>query len=105
MTSLTRRLTLWVVAVCAVAAVAPAGVAGAADRPGLELTALTGPAGTDLYVTAPTGTTTFERVHVQVGDTADPEEETRVLNLKDVATRNGVATIDLADEAAGTPVR
>jgi hypothetical protein len=105
MSSLTRRLTRCAVAVCAVAAFAPAGVAGAADPPGLELTALTGPAGTDLYVTAPAGTTTFERVHVQVGDTEDPEEETRVLNLKEVATQNGVATIDLGDEAAGTPVR
>ncbi|HUP32454.1 MAG TPA: hypothetical protein VM184_05420 [Gaiellaceae bacterium] len=105
MSPLTRRLKWCAVVVCAVAAVAPAGGAGAADPPELELSALTGPAGTDLYVTAPAGTTTFERVHVQVGDTEDPEEEARILNLKDVALQNGVATIDLGAEAAGTPVR
>ena len=104
MSSLTR-LTWCAVAVCAVAAFAPAGVAGAADHPGLGLIALTGPAGADLYVKAPAGTTVFERVHVQVGDTEDPEEETRILNLKDVGTQNGVATIDLGNEAAGTPIR
>jgi hypothetical protein len=58
-----------------------------------------------LYVTTAAGTTTFERVHVQVGDTEDPEEEARILNLRDVASQNGVATIDLGAEAAGTPVR
>jgi hypothetical protein len=105
MSPLTRRLKWCALAVCAVAAFAPAGGAGAADPPGLELSALTGPAGTDLYVTAPAGTTTFERVHVQVGDTEDPEEEARILNLTDVAPQNGVATIDLGAEAAGTPVR
>lgn len=101
----TRRLKWCAVAVCAVAAVAPAGGAGAADPPGLELSALTGPAGTDLYVTAPAGTTTFERVRVQVGDTEDPETEARILNLTDVVPQNGVARIDLGTEVAGTPVR
>ena len=105
MSPLKRRSKLCAVAVCAVAAVAGAGGAGAADPPALELTALTGPAGSDLYLTAPAGTTTFARVHVQVGDTEDPEEEPRILNLTDVPTQNGVATIDLDEEAAGTPVR
>jgi hypothetical protein len=105
MSPLTRRLKWCAVAVCAVAVSAPAGGAGAADPPRLELSALTGPAGTDLYVTAPAGTTMFERVHVQIGDTEDPEEEARILNLTDVALQDGVATIDLGAEGSGTPVR
>jgi hypothetical protein len=105
MSPLRRRSNWCALVVCVVAALAPAGGAGAADRPPLELSALTGPAGTDLYVTAPAGTTTFERVHVQIGETEDPEEESRVLNLTDVPTQNGVATIDLRAEPAGTPVR
>ena len=80
-------------------------VARATDPLELELTALAGPAGADLYVRAPAGTSTFALVHVQVGATDDPEEEAQVINLKDVATVNGVATIDLGDEEAGTPVR
>ena len=101
----TRRLKWCALTVCAVAAFASAGGAGAADPRELELSALTGPAGTDLYVTAPAGTTTFERVRVQVGDTEDPEAEARILNLTDVVPQDGVATIDLGTEAAGTPVR
>ena len=101
----TRRLKWCAVTVCAVAAFASAGGAGAADPRELELSALTGPAGTALYVTAPAGTTTFERVRVQVGETEDPEAEARILNLTDVVPQDGVATIDLGTEAAGTPVR
>src|ERR687892_78213 len=105
MSPLTRQLRLYAVAVCAVAAFAPTGVAGPAIPPGLELSALTGPAGTDLYIDAPAGTTAFERVHVQVGNTEDPEVEPRILTLKDVEAKNGVVTIELDDEGAGTPVR
>ncbi|HEX4930985.1 MAG TPA: hypothetical protein VFV62_09760, partial [Gaiellaceae bacterium] len=110
MSPLIRHLRWCAVAACAVAALAPAGGAGAAAPPtleltALELTALTGPAGADLYVKAPGGTTALEILHVRVGNTEDPQEEPRILNLKDVPIVNGVATVDLGDEAAGTPVR
>lgn len=104
MSSLTRHLMRCAVATCAVAVLAPAGAAGAAASARLELTALTGPAGADLYVQAPAGTTTFENLHVRVGNTDDPQEEPRILNVKDLAVVNGIATVDLGDEAAGTPV-
>ena len=98
------RVTRFALAACVAAAVASVGMARAAEHPALELTALTGPAGADLYVTAPANTTVLERVHVQVGETDDPIVEPRILNLTNVPTVNGVATVDLGDEVAGTPV-
>lgn len=91
MPPLRGHLKQWAVAACTVATSASAGAAGAADPAALALSALTGPAGTDLYVEAPTGTAAFQRVRVQVGDTQDPEAEPRILNLKDVAPTKGVA--------------
>jgi hypothetical protein len=106
MFSTTRHL-MWlaVAALAACAALVASPGAGAQTPPApLGVTALTGPAGSDLYVTAPAGITVLERVHVRVGETEDPEEEARVLNLKDVAVTGGVATIDLRGEPAGEPV-
>lgn len=98
------QLTRFALAACVAAVVASVGIARAAEHPGLELRALTGPAGAELYVTAPDQATVLERVHVQVGETDDPTVEPRMLNLADVPTVDGVATVELGDEIAGTPV-
>ena len=91
-------------ALCAVAALTSAGPAGAGEHLSLQITALTDPVRADLYVRAPAGTTVLERVRVQVGETDKPAVEPRVFNLKNVATDDGVATIDIGEEAAGAPV-
>ena len=54
---------------------------------------------------APAGVTAFEFVHVEVHAPGDPEDEpSQTVNLKDVATRDGVATIPLAEAQRGDSV-
>lgn len=95
---------------CVVIACGTAGAAGAADPPAtateaLELSALTGPEGADLYITAPAGATEFEHVHVQIrAPEGSDEQANRIVNLKDVAAPAGVAAIDLGKVGRGTAV-
>ncbi|HUQ21384.1 MAG TPA: hypothetical protein VM049_00045 [Gaiellaceae bacterium] len=84
---------------CVVVACGSAGAAGAAGPPvagAVQLTALTGPQGADLYIEAPPGTAAFEHVHVQIrAPEGSDEQANRIINLKDVAAPGGVARIDL----------
>ena len=93
---------------CVVIACGAAGAAGAADPPAteaLELSALTGPEGADLYIDAPAGAAAFEHVHVQVrAPEGSGERANRIINLKDVAAPGGVATIDLGEVGRGATV-
>ena len=93
---------------CAVIACGAAGAAGAADPPAaeaLDLSALTGPEGADLYIDAPAGAVAFEHVHVQIrAPEGSAEPATRIINLKDVAAPGGVATIDLGEVGRGAIV-
>jgi hypothetical protein len=93
---------------CLVVACGATGATGAAASPltaPLELSALTGPAGADLYITAPPGTTAFEQVHVQIRALAGSEESAnRIINLSDVAAPGGLATIDLGEVGAGAGI-
>ncbi len=93
---------------CVLIACGAAGAAGAADPPAteaLELSALTGPGGADLYIDAPAGATAFEHVHVQIrAPEGSDEQANRIVNLKDVAAPGGVATIDLGEVGRGATV-
>jgi len=92
---------------CAVIACTTAGAATAADKPteALELSALTGPEGADLYITAPAGATAFEHLHIRIRAAEGSDEQAnRIVNLKDVAAPNGVATIDLGEVGRGAAV-
>ena len=93
---------------CVVIACGAAGAAGAADPPtteALTLSALTGPAGADLYIEAPAGATAFEHVHVQIrAPEGSDAQANRIVNLKDVAAPGGVATIDLGEIGRGATV-
>src|SRR5688500_6241492 len=98
-----RRATLG----CALLAFAAAGTAGAAEQPSpapLELRALTGPAGADLTIEAPAGAAAFEHVHVRIHRPGTPDEASRVINLKGVAIRDGMTTVDLGTEERGAVV-
>ena len=93
---------------CVALATATAGAAGAADPPAteaLELSALTGPEGADLYIKAPAGATAFEHVRVQIrASEGSDEQANRIVNLKDVAAPAGVAAIDLGEVGRGAAV-
>lgn len=93
---------------CVALATATAGAAGAADPPAteaLELSALTGPEGADLYIKAPAGATAFEHVRVQIrAPEGSNERANRIVNLKDVAAPAGVATIGLGEVGRGAAV-
>ena len=93
---------------CVAIACGAAGAAGAADPPAaaaLELSALTGPKGADLYIKAPEGTAAFEHVHVQIrAPEGSDEQANRIINLKDVAATDGVARIDLGEPGRGATV-
>ena len=93
---------------CLVIACGAAGAARAAEEPAtsvLELSALTGPKGADLYIEAAAGTTAFEHVHVQIRAPAGSDEQTnRIINLKDVAVADGIARIDLGELGRGATV-
>ena len=93
---------------CVVIAGGATGAAGAADPPAtkaLELSALTGPQGADLYIQVPPGAAAFEHVHVQIrAPEGSDERANRIINLKDVAAPDGVATIDLGEVGRGAAV-
>jgi len=93
---------------CVLIACGAAGAAGAADPPAteaLDLSALTGPAGADLYIEAPAGATAFEQVHVEIRSPEGSDAQAnRIVNLKDVAAPGGVATIDLGEVGRGATV-
>ena len=76
---------------------------GAAEAPAarpLELSALTGAEGADLYVHAPPGTTVFEHLHIRIrAPEGSSEQANRIVNLKDVAAPNGIAAIELGQLA------
>jgi len=100
----TRRTRGAALLACAAIACLTAGAAAAADPPATEplgLSALTGPEGADLYVTAPAGTTAFEYVHVQI---RAPEGSDRIIVQKDVTAPGGVATIDLGAVVRGAAI-
>lgn len=85
---------------CVALAIGTAGAAGAADPPATEtivLSALTGPRGTDLYVTGPQGTTAFEHVQIQIRH----DGANRIVNLKNVGAPGGTATIELEGVGRG----
>ena len=102
------RLKSAALVTCLLAVIATAGAAGAAQSPepaALQLTALMGADGATLEIEAPAGVTAFEFVHVEVHAPGDPEDEpSQTVNLKDVATRDGVATIPLAEAHRGDSV-
>lgn len=92
---------------CLVISAGTAGAAGAADAPAteLELSALTGPEGADLYIKAPAGATRFELVVVQIrAPRGSGERANRIVTRKDVAAPAGVATIDLGEVGRGAAV-
>lgn len=93
---------------CVVIACGTAGAAGAADasaKEALELSALTGPGGADLYIEAPAGAVAFEHVDVQIrAPEGSDEQANRIINLKDVAAPDGVARIDLGRVGRGATV-
>ena len=94
--------------VCILTACGSAGAARGAELPAaaaLELSALTGPKGADLYIEAPAGTAAFEHVQVQIrAPSGSDEQANRIINLKDVAAPDGVARIDLGELARGATV-
>ena len=81
---------------------------GAAEAPAarpLELSALTGAEGADLYVHAPPGTTVFEHLHIRIrAPEGSSEQANRIVNLKDVAAPNGIAAVELGQLARGAAV-
>ena len=92
---------------CVVIAYGAEGAAVAADSPAteLELSALTGPEGADLYIKAPAGATRFEHVLIHIRSPQGlGERANRILTLKDVAAPAGVATIDLGEVGRGAAV-
>ncbi len=103
--------SLWkcrgLLALLAIAGVVPAA-SGAAEAPAarpLELSALTGAEGADLYVQAPPGTTVFEHLHIRIrAPEGSSEQANRIVNLKDVAAPNGIAAIDLGQLARAAAV-
>jgi hypothetical protein len=104
-------VTLWLRAAllaCVVIACGVAGAARAAEQPPtsvLELSALTGPKGADLYIDAPAGTAAFEHVQVQIrAPEGSDQQANRIINLKDVAVADGVARIDLGELGRGATV-
>jgi hypothetical protein len=96
--------TLWkcsgLLVLLAIVGVVPAA-SGAAEAPAatpLELSALTGAVGADLYVHAPPGTAVFEHLHIRIrAPEGSSEQANRIVNLKDVVAPNGVAAIELGD--------
>ena len=81
---------------------------GAAEAPAatpLELSALTGAEGADLYVHAPPGTAVFEHLHIRIrAPEGSSEAANRIVNLKDVAAPNGIAAIELGQLARAAAV-
>ncbi len=81
---------------------------GAAEAPAatpLELSALTGAEGADLYVHAPPGTAVFEHLHIRIRPPeGSSEAASRIVNLKDVAAPNGIAAIELGQLARAAAV-
>ena len=108
MRTVDTRLMRATLLACVGIACGAAGAAGAADPPAaaaLELSALTGPKGADLYIEAPEGTSAFEHVHVQIrAPEGSDEQANRIINLKDVAATDGVARIDLGKPGRGATV-
>jgi hypothetical protein len=98
-----------VLVTCLVVVTATAGAAGAAQSPEAEALSLSALAGTDgavLSIDAPAGVTAFEFVHVEIRAPGELEEDPdRTINVKDVAVRDGVATIPLAEAHRGDSVR
>ncbi len=80
------------------------GAAGSAAAEPLELSALTGPQGADLYVRAPAGATVFEHLHIRIYASGQNGHTNRTVNLKDVAAPAGTATVDLGDVVRGAAV-
>ncbi len=93
---------------CVAIACGAAGAAGAADPPAaaaLELSALTGPKGADLYIKAPAGSGGVRaRARPDPGSEGADEQANRIINLKDVAATDGVARIDLGEPGRGATV-
>lgn len=110
MTTNSQGMRQLLVAVCAAATfLASAPAAGADDEPAasVALTALTGPLGGDLIISAPSGATVFEHVHVQMV-AADGATTTQagneILDAKDVDVVGGFAILHLGPLAPGTAV-
>ena len=105
MNTIETRWNSAVLLACMVIACGAAGAAGAADptnADALELSALTGPEGADLYIEVPAGATAFEHVRVEIR--APEEQAVRIVNVKAVAGQDGVATIDLGEVERGATV-
>lgn len=101
----TRKLARCAAFACLVAAFAPIGSGAATAEPApLELSALTGPGGTQLYITAPAGVGSLSHVHVRVFRADAPDDASLSLNLKDVVPVGGVVTVDLRQEPRGAAV-